>query len=274
MNYYLTLEDNFKIDLSKLNLDKKELLSLKYIDNMTMQTNNEMELKEYLKSKGLISDNDINKSVCISYGDKDKRFIPVLYARDKVTIDNLKKLSDDIKKYFEYRKQNCHSNFSYESIIGNYNDITSFFSGFEVLAGNHKFLIELQRYISGNPKQNVNANDIAIYINQFSDDKKSKYIYIALFEIFINLFYKFDKETKELKFSYKGFRDFCVFYCNYKRKINNKKTEDLNEEIEEEYEEPVFPPNSEEEARYFEYLERLNEIASNRPIEDHPRYGR
>ena len=270
MNYNLALvenEDYLKIELRKIIFDQQSIFELEYLDKLTMNFKNEIELKQYLLEKGLINQADIDKKLCISYGDKHKREISIIYKEDIVTIERIRKMANEIKKYFNIKKSNAHSTFSYGLIMGDYLNITSYFESFEVFAGNHKFLRKLQDYVSNNPKQNVNINDISIYINQFAGDKRSKVIYIALYEIFRRLFYKFNKDTKDLEFNYKGFRDFCIFYCDYKRKsIKTPVEEEINElnggrGVLSSDGDPDFPFNSEEEKLYNSYKERLEELA-------------
>ena len=274
MNYSLALEEknNYeKLDLSLIIPNKEDRFDLEHIDNFTIQFENEYELKEYLIAKGLIKEIDFQKEICIFYGLKNKRNIPVLYKSNKETIDKLRIFSKEINKYFLEQKRTTYSTFSYDLIMRDYKNIADSFPSFEVFAGNHKFLNELQRFVSNNPKQKLNIKDISTYITQLSGDKKSKVISIALFETFRMLFYTYDKEKANLIFNYKGFRDFCVFYCDYK---NNRKSLQESIQIEEDFAytnesslssagDPDFPFNSEEEEMYNRYLENL-------PEEEHP----
>lgn len=272
MNYSLILDKKKIIDLSQNAKDIDDIFTLRYIDAITMQCKDEKNLKEYLLKKGLITEEDFSKNICITYGKNKKRYIPILYSTENSEFDNLSALAIEIKNYFNQKKRETYSEFSYELIVGDYTNITSYFDSFSVLARNHNFLYYLQLYASKNPSLAVSINDISVYINQFKGDKKSKFLYIALFEIFRQLFYKFNEETKELEFNYKGFRDFCVFYCDYKRNIKLKKnSSNNNSDIEEldNFIEPDFPPNSEEERKYSEELN--NEEFD---IENHDHYRR
>lgn len=276
MNYSLTLNELQNIDLSKISIDKRQSFKLEYIDSITMECESEEELKKYLLEKELINEEDLEKNICISYGKKTKRYISILYKNNKETVRKIKELADEIKKYFQVRKNHTNNDFSYSLIMGDYGDITKYFDSFQVFAGNHKFLRALQEYASNNPKQNLNINDISVYIKDSNTDKKAKVIYIALFEIFRRLFYNYDDENKSLEFNYKGFRDFCVFYCEYKANLHMNKQGNVENEIliEEEIKEPEFPPNSEEERNYKRYLRELEECANNEPIENNPHYRR
>lgn len=257
---YITEEKKYQmIDISEFFKDKKESFNLEKLDNFTMNFSDENELKNYLYSKKLISSDDLNKQLCIFFGSKDVREIPIIYSKDKETINNIKNLSLEIKSYFDYEKKNTYSTFSYGTIIGDYQNITVYFDVFSKIAKNTSFLKILQSYCKINPKQSLNINDIQLYINENSKYTKSRLLYIALFELFRRIFYRFDEKTKDLHFNYKGFRDFCVFYCDYKRNVNAKK-DNLEEEYDD-WREPIFPPNSEEEAAYQKYLEELYEFA-------------
>lgn len=229
MNYKLcTISDNMKrknIDLSSLFENKKTAYKLDKLDEFTMMFKDENELKVYLISKGLLQVEDVNKLIFITYGDKNVRDIPLLYKANKKEVDNIKTFADEINYYFGLCKSNAYSTFSYGQIVGDYRGITDRFKCFEVMASSYKFLEALQNYCSPNPKQSLNIDDIQIYINENHIYTKSKLLYVALFELFRREFYKYDEENKKLNFDYKGFRDFCVFYCEYKDSLKNKTME-------------------------------------------------
>ena len=232
MNYKLCLclvgkEKYETIDISRFFDDKKQSFNLEKIDAFTMNFNNENELKQFLYSKGLISEKDLYKPLSIFFGSNDIREVPIIYSTDKETIDKIRDFSSDIKQYFDLKKRNAYSTFSYAQIVGDYLGITDCFDSFSVMAKNIKFLRALQEYCSSNPKQSLNISDINLYINENSGYTKSRLIYIALFELFRRLFYKYDENKKELNFNYKGFRDFCVFYCKYKSNVYEEKTKRL-----------------------------------------------
>ena len=225
MNYKLCSCDKKElnvIDISKLYAQKKDMYNLENIDKLTMNFKDDYEAKIYLIGKNISSTSIFNKELKIIYGDKHKREIPVIYKGSKKTYDDLRKFSVDILNYFEYCKNRTNNDFSYSLIMGEYPDLRSHFKCFSVFAGNHKFLVELQKYCSNNPEQNTNISDITTYLNMFSQDKQSRLIYIALYDLFRKLFYDFDKENKELNFSYKSFRDFVVFYNDYKNSLLDK----------------------------------------------------
>ena len=117
------------------------------------------------------------------------------------------------------------------------------------------------------------------------------------------IFKLIDKETGEVKINYRGLRDLGLFLYKYQNNLeqvkdNNQTKEqqaeeewsqssflDILDNSEEEIKndnkkwvlssegEPDFPPNSEEEANYIEYLEELEENSIT-PIEEHDHYRR
>ena len=224
MNYklgsYISSSKYKEIDVSEFFKDKKSSYNLENIDNFTMKFSNQYEFKMFLFLKGLI--NNIDDKIFIYYGKKSVRDIPLLYGDCKAEYENIKKFSKEINDYFSMHKRyNNYDSFSYNNIIGDYSDITNYFDCFYVMSQNTKFLQALQNYCVSNPAQELNIKDINLYLSE-KGQYKSKIIYIALFELFRRLFYKYDNENKELVFNYKGFRDFCVFYTEYKEKVKDK----------------------------------------------------
>lgn len=219
MNYKLCVKGNNKekiINVDELIRDKKNGYSLENIDRFTMMFQNEKEFKIYLLAKKSINISEYYEELLVVYGDKKVRYIPVLYSNEE-EINNLLNLAREIKSYFNFEKN--HTSFStssYESILNNYRYITNFFSVFEDISRSKKFLNVIAEYSSNNPNQRSNVGDINLYLSQDFGRKKCKYLYVALFELFRREFYKYDSDDKELVFNYKGFRDFCAFYCNYK----------------------------------------------------------
>ena len=224
MNYklgsYISSSKYANVDISEFFKDKKSSYDLENIDNFTMKFSNQYEFKTFLFLKGLIS--SVDDKLFIYYGKKNVRSIPLLYSECKTEYDNIKKFSKEIYDYFRMHKRyNNYDSFGYSNIIGDYHDITNYFDSFYVMSQNTNFLKALQNYCVSNPTQELNISDINLYLAE-KGKYKSKIIYIALFELFRRLFYKYDNENKELVFNYKGFRDFCVFYVEYKEKLKNR----------------------------------------------------
>lgn len=271
MNYKLCLydiEDNRKvIDTAKMLKNKKEQFDLIAIDEFTMIFNGEERLIDYLISQKLISESDRSGELTIEYGDEYAREIRLLYSIDKEVFLKIRNFAIEIKNYFKDRKHECKNIKSYSDIMGEYPYVESDFKKFKVMARNIEFLEALQIFISPNPAQQTNIKALNNYINNPKRDPKSKDISIILYECFRRIFYKFDHKEKTLKFNYKGYRDFAVFYIDFKEKYNSKKNEenisnDAKDSVDD-YIEPVFPPNSEELREYQKYLDNL-------PDEEHP----
>ena len=212
------------LDLSIVFINKEGEFNLEMLDKFTSQFKDEKELKAYLLSKKVISANEYHDDIMITYGLKNVRYIPVMYSNPE-ELNNLKELSSQIKSYFDHRKNLTVSMHSYETILDNYKNITEYFSVFEKISRSKQFLNLISGYVRSNPKQGINVDDIELFMRDDFGQKQCRYLYIALFELFRREFFDYDKENQELKFTYKGFRDFCVFYFNYKNENFTKKNE-------------------------------------------------
>lgn len=264
---FLEDEKSFKIiDLSNLFSSKKEALNLKYIDKFTMSFKDEDEFKGYLLSKGIITKEQLSMKLGITYVFNIPKFIPIFYSNKKRTMEKLENLSSEIKSYFDSKRINQDYPFSYNSIMGDYRNITGQFEIFKTMSEDIDFLRDLQEYVKKNPNQEKNIDDINTYINSLRNYHNKKFIYIALFETFRNIFYRYDQKSKTLKLNYKGFRDFTSFYYEYnkkfKRKIEISKVEEYDSsDILADY--PIPYASIEEIQEFQNYLEQL-------PDEEHP----
>ena len=230
MNYKLCVKNGDIariLDMSSIFKNKKDGFNLELLDKFTRSFKNEEELKAYLLAKNIISESELQYDIEIKYGDKNIRYAPVMYSGDK-EFENIKALSDSIKRYFEHRKNVSMSTDSYDGILDNYRNITEYFEVFEKISRSKNFLNVIIGFVRANPKQGLNVEHVDMYINTEFGTPKCRYLYIALFEIFRRQFYDYNKETKDLKFNYKKFRDFCIFYLNYKSNVLSRRQSSNN----------------------------------------------
>ena len=267
------------IDLDKIT----KIKSLDKLDELTSSFNSEDELKTYLFNQELISLDEMKKSLSVMYKNSGKvKKLPIIYQ--------------DMKKYLDivYLKA---------KMIAASQDIDLL----EKLArhysiGSDKF----------NP-QGVNVSDIRLYIGDYrSNGEKhfySRSLEIALDDMWKKAVFKLiDRNTGEVKENYRGTRDLGMFLYKYEKTLEKKEEKqetkveikketvtepeweqttlfdfmNKQEEVKEEPKkwvlssegEPEFPPNSEEERNYLKYLDELEEMANNEPIENHPHYRR
>ena len=153
--------------------------------------------------------------------------------------------------------------------------------------------------------QGINVQDIRLYISDVKNNGGkgyySKFLNTALDDLIIKASNRIDPHTGELSENYKGFRDLAVFvykYLNKKQKkqekekqedikkddlweqsnmfdkIDDTKKNEYEEYLDDDFVEPIFPPNSEEEVKYNEYLQKIEEDSFNQPIEEHDHYRR
>lgn len=206
-----------KIDLSNI----VELNKLSDIDDFTSQFSNKEELLNYLLEKELISIEDFNRKLRIIYKSKDEiKFKGIVY--------------NDAKKYLKL-------------------DTVSLRYKFQILFSNPNFISELIDFY---------RHSKYVSINELEGCK----------EIFDNISYNERKEIIDTiyedalfimgNFNYSGFRKLALFI--YKFELNEKlkkiKLATAKEEKTKEKfilssdGEPDFPPNSEEERQYNEYM--------------------
>ncbi len=267
------------IDLDKIT----KIKSLDKLDELTSTFNSEEELKTYLFNQELISLDEMEKKLSIMYKNNGKvKKLPIVYQ-------DMKKYLDIV--YLKAKMMAAAQDIELLEKLARHYSI-----------GSDKF----------NP-QGVNVSDIRMYISDFrSNGEKhfySRALELALDDMWKKAVFKLvDKKTGEVKENYRGSRDLGMFLYKYEKTLEKKaekqetkvevKTEKVTEpeweqttlfdlinkqeEIKEEQKkwvlssegEPDFPPNSEEERNYKRYLEELDELANNEPIENHPHYRR
>ncbi len=266
------------IDLDKIT----KIKGLDKLDELTSTFNSEEELKTYLFNQELISLDEMKKSLSVMYKMNGKvKKLPIIYQDMKKYLDivclkaKMMSASQDIELL--------------EKLARHYS------------IGSDKF----------NP-QGVNVSDIRMYISDFrSNGEKhfdSKALEIALDDMWKKAVFKLiNRSTGEVTENYRGTRDLGMFLYKHEKTLE-KKEEKQETKVEakpvkttepeweqttlfdlinkqEEVEgpkkwvlssegEPDFPSNSEEERNFQRYLEELDEIADNEPIENHPHYRR
>lgn len=246
MKYYIAITKGNNINIIDLNLTE-----IKKIDELTSEFNNEIELKKYLIQKNKINEQDFAKKIEIVYTCNKKIFrSPILYNGAKKYLDRDLKycvnvlVNDDIEfleKYIKFLQKD-------RSII--YKNM-------------YQSICDLNTFVKDYYNDNI-YNDSYTMKNDALADVFSKYAY-----------------SKTGKTNYNNCRKLSIFIEGYiknrlkgKQKIiEGEQLNMFNENIvaEDDYEEPLFPPNSEEEAMYNKYLETLNKKTN---IEEHDHYRR
>ena len=209
-------------------------------DKFTMQFVNESQLLNYLKSNNLYTEVKNYKLQVLYRNNNTDKKIPVLYS--------------DCRKYMDiYYLRNLIQSYSKDLVF------------LEKLA-NH-YSLGKSTY---NP-QLTNVQGIRTYIYDVihSSTKEvfySKALNDTLDDILKKAVYKIDKNTGEVKLNYRGLRDLALFTKRYTDGLLKKEYEDaMSEEkrkgfeYNENYDEPDFAPNSEEEDMYLSYLESLED---------------
>ena len=269
------------IDLEKLTGIK----TLENLDALTSSFSGEEQFKLYLFRQGLISSEQLKQNLCIMYKYNGKiKKLPITY-------ENMKKYLDPA--YIKYNLQSLSNDiFFLEKLARHYS------------IGSDKYnpqgvnVSVIRTYISDVRKNNGNT----FY---------SKSLEIALNDMWNKAVFKsLNKETGEVKINYRGLRDLGLFQYKYDKSLEIENVNNVNESVNNEITKPEkikwtqedffdkldsvlseteevksdkwvlssegdpdFPPNSEEEADYNEYLEYLEEQSLNLE-EEHDHYRR
>ncbi len=244
MKYYIAITKGNNINIIDLNLTE-----MKKLDEFTSEFNNEIELKKYLIQKNKIDELDFAKKIEIVHTWNQKVFrSPIIYKSAKKYLDrNLKYcvevlVKDDIEFLEAYIKLLQKD----RSII--YKNM-------------YQSICDLKTFVKDYYSDNI-YNDSYTMRNEALNDIFDKYAY-----------------SKTGKINYNNCRKLAVLIDEYtksrlKKKqeiIDGKQLQIFNDDMDDDYEEPLFPPNSEEEAMYNKYLESLNQDTN---IEDHDHYRR
>lgn len=248
-----------------------KIKNLEILDEFTSVFKDESELKIYLFEQNLIDSKESNKKLSVRYKYSGKvKKLPIVYS--------------DSKKYFDVfylrgKIQSLSNNIEFLEKLANHYSLGK--STFNRQSINVQ---DIRRYIS-----DVRSNGGNLF--------ESKSLEIAINDLLENAMFKsINRQTGEVKEDYRGLRDLALFVYNFEKTLeNNKKLEETKqdeeweqisifdqkiektldeEEIYSERElspypknwnmgsddEPLFPPNSEEEAMYKRYLDEINEL--------------
>ena len=256
-----------KNELRIIELGNSELKNLKFLDKLTLSFSSEEELKEYLLTKNLISTEEINKKIKIVYKyNGEYKKLPVIYK--------------NCKKYFDIQ---------YLRYI-----ILSFSNDLEFLKkiANHYSIGSAKFNLQGDNVYSI-RNYIHAYNNNMLDSDSVSELNESLEDLIAKAISNLNTKTGEYTDNYRGLRDLVLFVFNYEelkrlKTIKNnieqesllkeKKTKnDSRKEVWQQLSildmednlhknkkwilssegEPDFPPNSDEEAMYIKYLEKL-----------------
>ena len=245
IRYKLGILKNKKVkyfEIAELNNVKAED-SLKKIDKFTTQFTNIDHLTSYLKSSNIYTEEKKYKIQVLYKNKGEDKKIPVLYS--------------GIIKYMDeaYLRNLIHS-YSKDIVF------------LEKLA-NHYSLGK-----SSYNTQLTNVTGIRNYINDVIHSKTKEPFYSKILEetlddIIIKAVFKINKNTGEVGINYRGLRDLALFVKNYTDMLLQKEYEEtMREDVikgfeyNENYDEPDFAPNSEEEEMYLSYLESLEDEES------------
>lgn len=273
------------IDLDKIT----KIKSLDKLDELTSTFNSEEELKTYLFNQELISLDEMKKNLSIMYKNNGKvKKLPIVYQDMKKYLDivylkaKMMSASQDIELLEKLARHYSIGSDKFNPQGVNVSDIRMYISDFRSNGEKHFY---------------SRALELAL------DDMWQK----AVFKLV-------DKKTGEVKENYRGSRDLGMFLYKYEKTLEKKQeaaveikpevkvepkketlvepeweqttlfdlTNKQKDQVKEEPKkwvlssegEPDFPPNSEEERNYKRYLEELDELANNEPIENHPHYRR
>lgn len=242
--YHLATIKNKEIKIFDIeNIEKSKAEdSLQLLDMITMRFLDEQSLIKYLVSKKMY-DKKNDKKLHVVYRNKGKdKKLPVLYS--------------DCYKFMDL---------SYLRPI--INSLSKDITFLEKLA-NH--------YGAGKSTYNTQLANVQIlrgYINdvRFSESGEpffAQRVYDALNDIIIKAVYRVNEKTGEIKVNYRGFRDLALFIKKYTDKLLDKELEGYTEKNDskftynENYDEPDFPPYSEEEEMYLKYIDSLEDEES------------
>lgn len=241
MKYNIAITKGNNINIIDLNLT-----DVKKIDEFTSEFNNEIELKEYFFKKNKINTSDLTKKIEIVHTWNKKIFrSPVIYK--------------GAKKYLNDNLEYCIKELVNKDI--------------EFLKAYIKFLQNDKSIIYKNVDQSI--SDLFIFIHDYYNDDIYNDSYIMLNEALKDIYKKYTY-SKSNKLNYNNLRKLAVLIDKYINKGIVKNSDIIqgeqllmfpNEE-DDNYVEPMFPPNSYEEEMYNKYLDSLN-VEMNKENHDH-----
>ncbi len=241
MKYNIAITKGNNINIIDLNLT-----DMKKIDEFTSEFNNEIELKEYFFKKNKINTSDLTKKIEIVHTWNKKIFrSPVIYK--------------GAKKYLNDNLEYCIKELVNKDI--------------EFLKAYIKFLQNDKSIIYKNVDQSI--SDLFVFIHDYYNDDIYNDSYIMLNEALKDIYKKYTY-SKSNKLNYNNLRKLAVLIDKYINKGIVKNSDIIqgeqllmfpNEE-DDNYVEPMFPPNSYEEEMYNKYLDSLN-VEMNKENHDH-----
>ena len=274
------------IDLDKIT----KIKSLDKLDELTSAFNSEEELKTYLFNQELISLEEMKKSLSVMYKNSGKvKKLPIIYSEMKKYLDIV---------YLKYKMMAAAQNIELLEKLArhfsigsdkfnpqgvNVSDIRMYISDFRSNGEHHfysralelalddmwkKAVFKLVDKNTGEVKENYRGcRDLGMFLYKYEKtlEKKEEKQVIEVPKVTSKKETKVEPEWEQTTF-------FDIW-----SEENSKKTEEKEEPkkwVLSSEGEPDFPPNSEEERMYLRYLEELDEIANNEPIENHPHYRR
>ena len=339
-NYFLTLKN--KNSVEQLNLkslpEGAELKKIENLDKFTIQFSDENKLKEHLLKNRILSENDPETELSITYqANGERKEIPILYNDSQKEYLSIVNFAENVAAYNNSRVGFFLKGTPLEKRLNYYEDIT-YPGSFDALGNfGSTYLKHLIKYCADQFERikdeegikHIISTDIKIieeHIKRANKEDQKKRFYISLFELYYYILCKQDIEERKIdrnkveqKISinpdYKRIRDYVVNYCDYKKNIlrlreierereylrnvlakkigeeydqkiiddyeefirNREKAKNTQGEqlnlldisiINDDYEEPIFPPNSEEEREYEERLKIESSGESIRNMED------
>lgn len=244
MKYNIAITKGNNINIIDLNLT-----DIKKLDEFTSEFNNEMELKEYFFQKDKINTSDLTKKVEIVHTWNKKIFrSPVIYK--------------GAKKYLNDNLEYCINELVNKDV--------------EFLKEYIKLLQNDKSVIYKNMDQSL--SDLIVFLDDYYNDNIYNDSYIMRNEALKDIYKKYTY-SKSNKLNYNNLRKLAILIDKYisKRTMRNSdiiQGEQLlmfSNEEDDNYVEPMFPPNSYEEEMYNKYLDSLN-VEMNK--EDHDHYKR
>ena len=194
VNYKLGIINN---GIKEINLDSLTTIKdLKYLDKLTSSFKSEVELKEFLYRKGIISNNDLKGYIRVVYKYKNsEKMLKVIYRDDFKYLDS------------EYLRS---------IIMSLSNDID--------------FLVQLANHYDNNNigyLQKDNVSDIRAYIRSVRLNNNRTYyssmLYSAINDLFKRATSTYSKDSSEYIENYRTLRDLAIFIINYQNKYDIKK---------------------------------------------------
>ena len=296
VNYKLGIYN--KKEARIIDLDKIIKISkLENLDEFTSDFNNEDEFKLYLLNKGLITNYELKQNISVMYKYSGKikklpiifqdmkKYLDIFYLKAKLleSSQNLELLEKLARHYSIGSEKHNPQGVNVSSIRGYISDVRS-------NDGNHFYSKPLEYALDDMWKKAVfkSSGKTSDIVNKSTGEIKENYRGSRDLGLFL---YKYNKQTKlqeeqqEIKVELKKqttnedeWIQSSMFDDIEKQNIildeSNEDVNIYNKWVLSSDGEPDFPPNSEEEANYKRYLERLDEISNNEPIENHPHYRR